>query len=305
MDNNNNWRDEDVTRTTTTRAYCYKKPPPVGGSSNWQHSVPSWEKKFCSSVGAVPWKKLLETKKCIHLYDNIIKWNDSAGKEAFDTAKNNFYANIYNLPCDNWSPDPDIYIDKINWDSEVDPNLILDLETDHVVPDSSSKDEQVVIFGSDFPPSYQSFSPYGWGDSDDDKKKDPNTSPEYAPEYGNNQWETEGNERGVADNNNNWWGWNENDETAKGDQGYGDSRNDYWGWNMYDNNNYFYGDVNNQTREGSGRYKTSRFRKDENQGTRSRKNNANGRKSSYSCAPVNPNSHGGAAHRWSVKKPVS
>lgn len=271
-----------------------------GGNSNWQQSVPSWEKKFCASVGSVPWRKLLETKKFIHLYDNIIKWNDSAGKEAFENAKYNFYANIYNLPCDNLLPDPDIYIDKINWDSnEVDQNLILDLESDSV-PDSNSKEEQVVIFGSSFPPSYQSFSPYGWGDSDDDKKKDPNTSPE------NNMYQVEGNEGGVVDNNDKWWGWNENNETGKGVPGYGDSRNDYWGWNVYDNNNHFYGDVNNEKKEGSGRYKKSRFRKDDNNhGSRPRRNNGNGRKSNYSCTTVNSSSHGGTAHRWSVKKPVS
>nr|XP_043610653.1 GATA zinc finger domain-containing protein 4 [Erigeron canadensis] len=307
-----NWRDhhhhyQEVTRTKLNNNNICKKPP-LGGSSNWQQGVPSWEKKFCASVGSIPWKKLVELKKFIHLYDNVINWNDSAGKEAFENAKDKFYADMYNLPHNTWLPDPDIYIDNINWDSEVDPNLLLDLESNSVVPDSSSKDEQVIIFGSTFPPSYQSFSTYGWGDSDDDQKKDidPNTS----PEYNGNHWEVEGNRKDVVHNNNNgsnWWGSIENDETAERDQGWGDSRNDYWGWNMYDNNNYFYADVRNEPKVGSGRYaskyKTSRSRKDDNQGSRSRRNNGNGTKSSNYCAPVNPSSHGGVvAHRWSVKK---
>ncbi|KAI3830194.1 hypothetical protein L1987_04328 [Smallanthus sonchifolius] len=277
------WKDQShhfSPEVTTTRSNRYRKPP-LGDGSNWQQSVPSWEKKFCASVGSISWKKILETKKIIHLYDDIIKWNDSAGKEAFEKAKNNFYANMYNLPNDSVLPDADIYIDKVNWDSEVDQNLMRDLDSDSVVP--NSKDEQVVIFGSSFPPSYQNFSPYGWGDSDDDKKKDVT-----SPEYNIPQRETGG---GGVDNNDNWWVRNEND-------GCGESRNDYWGWNMYDNN-YFYGDVKNESGRYMSRYKTSRFQNDND---RARRNNGNRRKSGYSCARVNPSSH---EHRWSVKKPVS
>lgn len=237
------------------------------GGSNWHQTVPSWEKKFCSSVGSISWKKLLETKKTIHLYDNIIKWNDSAGKEAFEKAKHDFYANTYNLPSDNRLQDADIYIDNVDWDSEVDQNLILDLDSDAVVPDSNSKDEHVVIFGSSFPPNYQNFSPYGWGDSDDDKKKD---------------------EGGGFDNNDNWGVRNES--------------NGYSGWNMYDDSNCFYGDGKNENKDGSGRYmsryKTSRYRKDGDRG----RDNENRRKSGHYYGPVKPSSQ---THRWSVKKPVS
>ncbi|KAJ0782586.1 hypothetical protein HanPSC8_Chr01g0011931 [Helianthus annuus] len=284
------WKDQGYhfsPEVTRTRSSSYRRPP-VGGGSNWQQTVPSWEKKFCSSVGSISWNKILETKKTIHLYDNIIKWNDSAAKEAFEKAKHNFYANMHNLPTDSGlSSDADIYIDNINWDSEVDQNLMLDLDSDSVVPDSNSKDEQVVIFGSSFPPSYQSFSPYGWGDSDDDKKKDVR-----PPDHNLHRRETEG---GGCDKNDNWRVSNENN-------GWGDSRNDYWGWNMYDDNNCFYDDAKNEPKEGSGRYmsryKTSRFRKDDDRD----RNNGNRRRSGYSCEPVNASSH---THRWSVKKPFS
>lgn len=127
---------------------------------------------------------------------------------------------MYNLPHNNWLPDPDVYIAKRNWDSEVDPNLILDLESNSAVPDSSSKDEQVIIFGSSLPLTYQSFSPYGWGDSDDDQKKD--KDPKTSSDYNSHVHEVEGNEGDVVDNyGNNWWGSNENDEAAKKDQGWG------------------------------------------------------------------------------------
>ncbi|KAL4587462.1 hypothetical protein LXL04_000333 [Taraxacum kok-saghyz] len=283
------WRDQGVNynqEITRTRPNCYRKPP-IGGNPNWQQSVPSWEKKFCSSIGSIPWKKLVETKRFIHLYDNVIKWNDSAGKEAFQTAKNKFYANIHGLPFNNRLPDPDIYIDNIDWDSEVDPTLILDLDSDSVVPDSGSKEEQVVIFGSSFPPSYQSFSPYGWGDSDDDdKKKDPNTSPEQNINTG-----------GVVDNSNSWWGWSENEEKVKGNE-------EYRGWNMYDDNNCFYGDMSNGNMS---RYKTSRFvRTQSRRNTGRRAVNHGGSPVGYGCVPVSQGgAPGGGGHRWSVKKTVS
>ncbi|KAK8994398.1 hypothetical protein V6N11_045490 [Hibiscus sabdariffa] len=38
--------------------------------------------KFCDLVGSVPWRKLLETKRFMNLYDNVVQWKDSAGEEA-------------------------------------------------------------------------------------------------------------------------------------------------------------------------------------------------------------------------------
>ncbi|KAK8651436.1 hypothetical protein V6N13_141037 [Hibiscus sabdariffa] len=46
--------------------------------ATWQPTVPSWEMKFCNLVGSVRWRKLLETKRCMKLYDNVVQWKDSA-----------------------------------------------------------------------------------------------------------------------------------------------------------------------------------------------------------------------------------
>nr|XP_027186949.1 uncharacterized protein LOC113783901 isoform X1 [Cicer arietinum] len=113
----------------------------------WQPTVPRWEKMFCSSVGSVPWEKLVETKKYMYLYDNVVNWNDSASEEAFDNAKSRFWSEINGLPCDIPLPDPDIYIDDIDWSSTIDPELILDLERDAIVPSDKENDAEVVIIG--------------------------------------------------------------------------------------------------------------------------------------------------------------
>ena len=138
---------------------------------NWQPTVPSWEKKFCSLVGSFPWHKLLESKRFIYIYDNVLQWNDSAGEEAFHNAKNRFWAQINGLPCDISLPDPDMYIDEVDWNCSIDPELILDLEQESVVPDDSAKSEVVSSLGTALLLQNQSFSCFGWGDAEDDTGK--------------------------------------------------------------------------------------------------------------------------------------
>ncbi|KAG8362715.1 hypothetical protein BUALT_BualtUnG0048500 [Buddleja alternifolia] len=138
-DNNNNRRSQS-------------RRPPRG---SWQPTMPSWEKEFCRTVGSLDWETLLQMKKFMHLYDNVIKWNDSAGEEAFSNAKKRFWAEINGLSCDIPLPDPDLYIDEINWDSEIDQEF-------HDMPVVSNTEEYyhepVVIFGDslvqikNFPP---------------------------------------------------------------------------------------------------------------------------------------------------------
>lgn len=145
------------------------RKPPLGNGS-WQATVPSWEKKFCFSVGSVPWGKVIETKKVMYLYENIVQWNDSAGEEAFNNAKNKYWAEINGLPCDISLHNPDLYIDEIDWNSTVDPELILDLEREPVVPEKSESDEQHVIFGNELLPD-QPEPCIGWGDIEVDVAK--------------------------------------------------------------------------------------------------------------------------------------
>lgn len=157
-----------------------KKPPP----GSWQPTVPSWEKKFCTSVGSVPWRKLLETKRSMYLYDNVVKWNDSAVEEAFYNAKNRFWADINNLPCDIALPDPDIYIDEIDWNSKIDPELLQDLEREPKASDKKDKEDHVVDLGSALLLN-QSFSCTGWGDAEEDLAKHNDTT--FVPKNENSQ----------------------------------------------------------------------------------------------------------------------
>ncbi|XP_042513464.1 uncharacterized protein LOC122088312 isoform X2 [Macadamia integrifolia] len=80
---------------TPSRSHFKKSP-----SGSWQHTVPAWEKEFCSLVGSVPWRKVLEAKKVMPFYENVLKWNDSAVNEAFNKAKNRFFAKINELLLD-------------------------------------------------------------------------------------------------------------------------------------------------------------------------------------------------------------
>lgn len=96
--------------------------------SKRDNSVPTWEKRFCFVVGSVPWKRFLEAKKYISESDKVMQWNDSAGEKAFHDAKKRFWAKINGLPSKISLLSPDIYIDKIDWDSKIDPKLLLGLD---------------------------------------------------------------------------------------------------------------------------------------------------------------------------------
>lgn len=222
------------------KSNCHYKKPPPGGSSNCQQNIPYWEKRFVSSVGSLSWKKFLEAKKFTHLYDNIMRWDDSAGEKAFQTAKDRFYSNFHGLPCDVELHNPDLYIDKIDWNAGVDHDLIRHLESEPVVPDSQH--EPVVIFGDILPDPYKDFSPYGWGDSDEKIKKSWGISDDHNEinwddyiDNGRIIWD----ECEVAAGNN-WW-------VSDGDENYNKAGDQGWNTNSYDNSNYYpsYGDVNN------------------------------------------------------------
>ncbi|ERN05126.1 hypothetical protein AMTRI_Chr01g131270 [Amborella trichopoda] len=141
----------------------HRKPPP----GFWKPTVPSWEKEFCTSVCCIPWPKLCETKKVMGMYANIVQWNDSAGEEAFHNAKQRFWAMINGIRCDIALPDPDIYIDKVDWNSKVvDPEDLFD------PPDIDTTLEDNEQFGlgfentrviNDEETDKQVHSNFGWG----------------------------------------------------------------------------------------------------------------------------------------------
>ncbi|KAK4743340.1 hypothetical protein SAY87_001341 [Trapa incisa] len=235
----NTW-DAHIEDPRRTRSLNRRHP-----SGNWQRSVPSWEKKFCTSVGSIPWGKLLEAKRYMHMYDNVVRWNDSAGEEAFYNAKKRFYAEINGLPCDISIPDPDKYIDEVDWNSAIDPKLLSDLEQGW----PEGVEEGMVIFGSGL--LNQTFGCTGWGDAEEAFQKDSNNLCP-APQLGNsglnavegNSWEQyyqqsnfPSKTNGWDDNwnNNNWnhdhwddWKWSNNQhQPVKAGGGWGGT----WDWN--------------------------------------------------------------------------
>lgn len=110
----------------------------------WKPAVPSWEKEFCRRVGSVSWKKLLAAKTVKVYNQNVVDWDDSACEEAFQNAKTRFWAEINGLSCDISLPDPDIYIDDVDWNnSYVDPDLLSDLEDEATM--NSDEEEMDVI----------------------------------------------------------------------------------------------------------------------------------------------------------------
>ncbi|PKI62981.1 uncharacterized protein LOC116188301 [Punica granatum] len=133
--------------------YMYQEnayyPELDGPDSALPDNVPSWEKEFCASIGCVPWRKLLFTRKCMFGHDSVLYWDDSAGKEAFQNCKNRFWAKINDLSCEIALPDPDIYIEKVNWDSHVDPELIKEIDTAYFNPELHEGAEQKDCESSD------------------------------------------------------------------------------------------------------------------------------------------------------------
>ncbi|XP_022888268.1 uncharacterized protein LOC111403864 isoform X1 [Olea europaea var. sylvestris] len=146
----------------------YKKSTWVG----WQPAVHLWEKEFCKVVGSLDWEMFLRKKKFVHLYENVINWDDSEGKEAFENAKTRFWSEKHGVPCEIPLPDPDLYIDEINWDLEKDIELPSDLDVDPVFPDPDENLEPAVIFGDSFLVN-QASSPTDWGDYEKTNHVDP------------------------------------------------------------------------------------------------------------------------------------
>ncbi|XP_077242574.1 uncharacterized protein LOC143883094 [Tasmannia lanceolata] len=144
----------------------YNRRRPQG---SWQPRVPTWEKKFCSSTCTISWKQLCETKNLMSYYENIAQWNDSSGEEAFHNAKARFWAEINGLPCDITLSNPDIYIDEIDWNSNIDPELLLDLDKKPPAPIDEEKEEKLGWGSFNFPCT-------GWGD-DEDPVNEPSNCP--------------------------------------------------------------------------------------------------------------------------------
>ncbi|KAH0471064.1 hypothetical protein IEQ34_000787 [Dendrobium chrysotoxum] len=87
-------------------------------------SVPNWEKRFCCQM---KWRDFCEKKRVVHLFPKVLDWDDTAGKEAFDNAKARYWAQINNLPSEIPLPDPDMFVQEVDYDADIDPLLLEDL----------------------------------------------------------------------------------------------------------------------------------------------------------------------------------
>lgn len=274
----------------------------------------------------------------MYLYENVVQWNDSAGEEAFHNAKNRFWAEINGLPCDISLPDPDIYIDEIDWNSNIDPELLLDLEREPKATEEVNKNEVVILNSALL--LNQSFCCIGWGDAEQDFCEDVDLC--LAPNHGEC---TQNADTGNAANS-----WERNcapcNEATK-DDGWGNCWNNSWEWNQHDNNynewdksynesknvnnrSGYQGmyDRNSRKREGTGwymsRYKTSRFHGDDHHMDRGWKNRRGWKRSNFaserpfpdekhssrqwnsmnSCGPISHNGFGKAGISWGWEKQV-
>ncbi|CAI0461732.1 unnamed protein product [Linum tenue] len=207
------------------KSYYDHQPPPY--EDYIDDGVPVWEKEFCYAVGAVPWHKVVDAKKFSYSQSQILKWDDSAGKEAFHNAKNRYWAVINGLSCDIPPPDPDACIDEINWNPYIDPELIRELEQEYYAP----VDDEEMNFGNMKKKTKNMFSDplegcsmnpaedvgnrwesQGWGDQWDDNLKESNDS----NKDDNNPWEK---------------ARHQGDEAVDGSGGWPVVGDDSWGWN--------------------------------------------------------------------------
>ncbi|CAJ1913278.1 unnamed protein product [Sphenostylis stenocarpa] len=237
-----NWRKqqgESHHQVGHWRSSSNSRKPPL---DNYHPSVPAWERKFCSSIGSVPWGKIVKTKHYMHLFDNVANWDDSAGKEAFENAKMRYWADINGIHCNISLPDPDIYIDDVDWNAIVDPELMLELEREALrTPVNGIKNDQdVVIIGGALYLNDQMLPCTGWGDDEEDQPK--SLGPTTAPtDWGTRLHENNGVESGQQllapaepAKELEWQGW----------------RNDSWGWNHREH--YGGGDMNKMGRGRNG-----------------------------------------------------
>nr|KJB20945.1 hypothetical protein B456_003G173500 [Gossypium raimondii] len=105
--------------------------PKLNDNGNSCEPLFAWEKKFCIKVGAMPWKKFVESKNNLFKTDKVFEWDDSTGLKAFQKAKQRFWEYYHRFPCTNKLPSnaADMYIDDIDWNSKIDPKLFLKIKS--------------------------------------------------------------------------------------------------------------------------------------------------------------------------------
>ncbi|XP_078152374.1 uncharacterized protein LOC144547574 isoform X1 [Carex rostrata] len=233
------------------------------------------EKEFCQYLSSITWGRLFYAQKYTYLYKNILQWDDSGALESFQAARSRFNAEYSGEPCDNPLPDRDMYIDIIDHDCIIDPELISDIEKELVPPETTKARHQTSTGtnGWDSVECTDRLVPAtgweSWGDSGDrDKEKDnlnnwdiyvENKPIEYTGWENNDRfddpWESENKATGWGNNNisyssawdqkedynndgNKATGWGNNNISSAAWDRKEPSNND--GWNNSWNNNSWY-----------------------------------------------------------------
>ncbi|XP_077222513.1 uncharacterized protein LOC143856242 isoform X1 [Tasmannia lanceolata] len=334
---NNNIENRDVEQNSWENDGAKGQGNADSDTWDWSGCVASWEKKFCFSTCAISWEQLCDTKNLMSYYKNIAQWDDSSGEEAFQNAKARFWAEISGLPFDIPLPDPDIYTDEIDWNSDIDPELPLDLDKKPPAPIDEEKDEKLGWDSFNFP-----IPCTGWGDDEDPVHDSP---PE--PTWGNfdqnvdnnnenrdveqNSWENDGakglgNCDGNADSDARDWSGCES--RAKENNSWENNGGTSCGWGHCDcdinklpylesrKNNVILetNNVNCWRREGGARnssgYKTSRFQGDKHQLNNGWRNYRGWKGENFlvgsmrSSGPGNHHLSTKSKHSWWVKKPI-
>ncbi|KAK4285436.1 hypothetical protein QN277_002132 [Acacia crassicarpa] len=217
-----------------------------------QDGVPLWEKKFCTLIGLVPWQKIVDTKNLMSCHTNVLNWNDSAAEEAFQNAKRLYWAKINSLPCDISFPDSDTYIDKIDWNPYLDPELMKDINRAYFCPPDEEESNDVGYkrrkVSANIENSQECDSTehdkasenevLGWNQCEPSKHKN---SPSNSEKNANNPWEHSVTHENRGSTDNGWeggcakiWGWNQvsghSDHLKDRDCRYNPWQNDNKGW---------------------------------------------------------------------------
>ncbi|XP_030494174.2 uncharacterized protein LOC115710019 [Cannabis sativa] len=191
-------------------------------------NVPAWEKKFCYKIGSVPWRKIVNTKDFMSYYTNVVDWNDSAVKEAFDNAKKRFWAELNGFDCDIPMPDPDSYIDEVDWNPVIDSELMKELERTFFNPDDVRQENENQCKKEDMKSKSSTSAPDG-GNVNPWESNNAETS----KEDGWNQWKN--NSAGVPmniDGNEKSWQSNITEKDTKKENSWGDQAKKSWGQDL-------------------------------------------------------------------------
>lgn len=106
------------------------RPPPPPDYEDGHYPVPLWEREFCRHVGDITWERFYENKQYVGPFHKHEPWDDSEAFDCFQNAKARFWANYHGKPSDiPLLDDPDLYIDKVDHQCKLDPELVAELDS--------------------------------------------------------------------------------------------------------------------------------------------------------------------------------